>query len=413
MSSGVLEDRPVAVTRLDNGVRIVTQYWPGARSAAVGVWLTNGSRYERPEQAGYAHLLEHMFFKGTPSYDRIRIARLTDLWGGHVNAHTGRELTALHGIVPADDVVALAHMLVEMLLQPRFGAADLEAERGVVLQEIAAVDEVPEEAVEEHALALAWPNHPLGAPILGREDSIRACTVDMLHAYHRELIAGTRIVVSAVGAVDPARLADAIRPLLIDLPAGQPRTAQPAAFRGGSHHAQRDCAQSHLVWAAPAPALTSTRFAQHVIANQILGGGVASRLFQELREARGLVYDVRAWLEAYADCGLWLIHTACDPERVQECETAVDAILAELALEGPRTEEVEDVATHLRSALLLEADEMESSMERLARETIYFGRPRTLDERLAPLGQVDKHALRAHVAHAWREPLRLAWHPQA
>lgn len=401
---------PIQQSRLANGVHVISHHVPGARSAAMGLWLLNGSRHETPEQHGWAHLLEHLFFKGCGSRDAAAIARLTDRWGGQVNAFTGRELTVLHGLVPAPRLGELAELLIDMVLDPRFDAADLHVEQGVVLQELAGIEDSPEEAVEVRAVEQAWPEHPMGRDILGTAASIRAASVDGLQAYRRAQLRGQRLAVIAVGAVDHQDLLAASAPLATLPPGARPRVAAPR-FTGGRQREQRAGGQAHLLWAMPAPAGNAAALPVATLADHILGGGVSSRLFMTLRERLGLVYDIRSSLEIYSDSGLWLIQTACEPDAAARCEAAVEEIVRELWAGGPSAQELEDARDHVASVLALEHDALEAHMEHLAREHFYLGHHLDARARLAELQAVSTEAVRDLLQQSWEQRLHLAWTP--
>jgi len=397
-------------TAFANGCTVISRSLPHAGSVAVGLWLLNGSRHEDESRQGYAHLLEHLFFKGAGEFDAKAIARMTDRWGGQVNAFTGRELTALHGWVPGNRMGELTELLIAMVTDTRFSAADLKAEQGVVLQEMAGQTDAPDEAVETRAVELACGGHPLGRDILGTAESVSAATVDGIQAFRQGLLAGQRLAVVAVGAVDhDALLASCAA--LERLPAGERPVTAPPEMRGGERSERQQTEQAHLVWVMPAPAATADDLAAAAIGNYLLGDGVSSRLFQEVRERLGLVYDIRSSLETFSDCGLWLIQTACRPKDYARCRRAVEQSLQELIDGGPSAEEMADARDHVAASLVLEQDTLEHYMERLAREHFYWGRHPSLEERLAKVTAVGPAAVQASLASAWAQRLHLAWRP--
>lgn len=393
-----------------NGFTLITHVLPGARGAAIGLWLLNGSRHEAPKQHGYAHLLEHLFFKGAGERDAATIARLTDRWGGLVNAFTGRELTALHGLVPGAQAGALVELLVEMVLDPRFSDEDLKAEQGVIIQEMAGHADSPDEAVETRALELACGDNPMGRDILGTQACIEASSVRGLHRYRHQLLRGRRLALVAVGAIDPEALAAACAPLAA-LPEGRRPATTPPAFSHRDVEERHDSGQAHLVWVMPAPAAYGRDHAAGALCDHLLGGGASSRLFQQLRERQGLVYDVRSGIEAYADSGIWIIQTACRPRDLERCRRAVEAVLTELLEKGPQVAELDDAREHIGASLVLEYDHLEAHMERLAREYFYLGRHPTLSERLAEIEAVSTADVRGLLAGAWAARTLLVWRP--
>ncbi len=373
-------------SRLANGVQIVS-YPMATQSTAIGLWWLNGGRHQQPEQCGYAHLLEHLLFKGTAQHDAAALARRFEAMGGQVNAHTGRELTALHGLVPAENAAELLELLISMLLTPTFTEQDIALERNVVLQEMAMIADQPAERLEERGVALAWPGHPMGWPLLGRREALEQTTAQALRDYWSAQLSGERLYVVAAGAMDHAELAHRCAPLAA-LPAGAAPAQQPPRHSPGMHRETTGDEQRHLLWIMPAPAANHPDFPALLVANHLLAGGVSSRLFQELRERRGLVYDVQSRYEVYSDTGLWFIQTACDAREAQDCRSAVEAILQQLIVSGPEPGELETAQRHLHAGLLIEADDPESVMERLAHEAIYLKRHPSLQERSAQLAAV-------------------------
>lgn len=383
---------------LSNGVQIIS-YPMATRSTAIGLWWLNGGRHQQPEQCGYAHLLEHMLFKGTAQHDAAALARRFEAMGGQVNAHTGRELTALHGLVPAENASELLELFIIMLLEPKFTEQDVALERNVVLQEMAMIADQLAERLEECGVALAWPDHPMGWPLLGRREALEQTTAQTLRDYWSTQLSGERLYVVTAGAMDHAELARRCAPLAA-LPAGAAPAQQPPRHSPGMHREATGDEQRHLLWIMPAPAAGHPDFPALMVANHLLAGGVSSRLFQELRERRGLVYDVQSRHEVYSDTGLWFIQTACDAREAQDCRSAVEVILQQLIGSGPKPVELETAQHHLRAGLLIEADDPESVMERLAHEAIYLKHHPSLQERSEQLAAVTPAKVSGLLKHA-------------
>lgn len=394
----------INTTILANGVHIVTKRLRGHHSAALGLWLLNGSRHETTAQTGYAHFIEHLFFKGTEQLDGPDLGLRLEAMGGQINAHTGRELTALHGLVPKGDVPELLQILGGMLCRPRFDDHDVSLERQVILQEMAMVEDNPEEALEDRAMSLAWPEHPLGQPILGRAEVIERATAASLRDYMRHHLSGDRIWVVAAGDVEHDSLVKACRELG-QLPAGELSPQTPPQFTTGFHPVTLSGEQSQLLWIMPIPAATADDHYARLVANHVLGGGVSSRLFQELRERRGLVYGIHSRLEFYSDGGTWSIHTACDPRHADACRDIVSASVEHLLQEGINERELEIARRHLGAGLVIDEDHPDSIMERLAREAVYLRRHPDFPERMERLKAVTAETARAALAAAWAQRL--------
>lgn len=385
-------------SQLTNGVQIVS-YPMATQSTAIGLWWVNGGRHQRPEQCGYTHLLEHMLFKGTAQHDAAALARRFEAMGGQVNAHTGRELTALHGLVPAENAAELLELFIIMLLEPAFTEQDVALERNVVLQEMAMIADQPAERLEERGVALAWPGHPMGWPLLGQREALEQTAAQALRDYWSTQLSGGRIYVIAAGAMEHAELARRCAPLAA-LPAGAAPAQQAPHHSPGAQLEAPSDEQRHLLWIMPAPAAHHPDFPALLVANHLLGGGVSSRLFQELRERRGLVYDVQSRYEVYSDTGLWFIQTACDARQAPDCRSAVEVILQQLIVSGPEPAELETGQRHLRAGLLIEGDDPESVMERLAHEAIYLKHHPSLQERSAQLAAVTPATVSELLRHA-------------
>jgi predicted Zn-dependent peptidase len=385
-------------SRLSNGVQILS-YPMASRSVAISLWWLNGGRHQRPEQCGYAHLLEHLLFKGAAQYDAETLALRFEAMGGQINAHTGRELTALYGLVPAENAPELLDVFITLLLAPKFNERDVALERNVVLQEMALIAGQPAERLEEHGITLTWPDHPMGWPLLGRREVLAQTGAQALHDYWSTHLSGDRLYVVAAGAVDHAELARRCAPLATLPGGGAPAQAPPRHFPG-VHRETGKGEQRHLLWIMPAPPAGHRDFPVLLVANHILAGGVSSRLFRELRERRGLVYHVHSRHEVYSDTGLWFIQTACAAREAEDCRRAVEDTLQQLIRFGPEPAESETAQRHLRAGLLIEADDPDSIMERLAHEAIYLQRHPGLQERCEQLAAVTSARVCALLKHA-------------
>ncbi len=387
---------------LSNGVQILS-YPMATQSTSIGLWWVNGGRHQQPDQCGYAHLLEHLLFKGTAQYDAQALAHCFEAMGGQINAHTGRELTALHGLVPAENALELLDLFIALLLAPRFNEQDVALERNVVLQEMALIAGQPAARLEERGIAFAWPSHPMGWPLLGRREVLEQTSTQTLRDYWSTQLSGERLYVVAAGAMDHAELARRCAPLAA-LPGGAAPAQQPPRHSPVMHRETTGNQQRLLLWIMPAPAANHPDFPALLIANHLLAGGVSSRLFQELRERCGLVYDVQSRYEVYSDAGLWFIQTACDAREAPDCRSAVEVIVQQLIVSGPKPVELETAQRHLRAGLLIEADDPESVMERLAHEAIYLKHHPSLQERSEQLAAVTpakvSELLKRAVGHA-------------
>lgn len=266
------------------------------------------------------------------------------------------------------------------------------------------VEDNPEEALEDRAMTLAWPEHPLGAPVLGRRDTIEAAEAGTLRAYVAQQITGGRVVLAAAGNVEHDALVNRCEALLALRPGAVPPQAAPR-FAPGEHRVALSGEQAQLLWLMPVPPPTTDDYYPLLIANHILGGGVSSRLFQTLRERLGWVYGVHSRLEFFSDGGLWLIQTACEPQRAGACADAVGETVRRLLSEGPHQQELEIARRHLGASLIIDEDHPESVMERLTRETVYLRHHPDFAERVRRLAAVDAEAVKGVLAAGWNQRL--------
>lgn len=393
-------------TTLANGVRILSRPLPGRRSTALGFWLCSGSRHEAPGQAGYAHLLEHLLFRGGGRY-----AHHFEALGGHVNARTMRELTAFHGLVTADRVRLLARLFTALLLEPRMSAADLAAELPAVRREQRLAADSLWEGQEAAALTRVWGAHPMARPILGAAAAPAVVDTAALQAYLETHLNGASLWVVAAGAVDHDGLVEACR-ALEQLPAGVRAPQSAPLFTPCVRQEPAEGAQTDLVWVMPAPTFADPAHGAFVLGEQVAAGApLSARLQRELRDERGLVYAVESRLELYTDCGLWWIRLQCEPAQARVCRDAVEAVMAGLLERGPEREELIRVQAQLQARWTLEEDDPECVMERIAHEVAYLGRVTSLNERLARLAVAGADNVRAALADAWQQRAYFAWGP--
>ncbi len=377
---------------------------PGRRSASLGIWIARGSRDDAPDEAGYVHLLEHLICRGIDRHDGL-IERV-DI---DVNACTSRELMVFHGMTPGDRLNTLASVLSNCLLRPVLDGqdqiGDLSSEQCAVLHEIAG-KQGSLQGLQDGILARVWPGHPITRPVAGDPAMIRHATAQSLRACHDRILCGPNICVVASGAVHHDALVEACRALAVLPPAKSPvapalvRTAP--AFTPVEEHRQIAAERSTLIWVMPV-APYGIADAQITLAERIMAGDSgAGRLPYQLRETLGLVYGIDSRLERYSDCGLWWLHLECEPGQAGACRRAVEAVFRDLINDGPAPGEIERAQAGLHARWIIEDDDPEAVMERLARDFIGLGHIRSLDERHAALAKADPEAVRAVIAAAWK-----------
>jgi predicted Zn-dependent peptidase len=368
-------------TTLDNGVRIVTERLGESHSVALGLWVQAGSRDEAPPQGGVSHMIEHMAFKGTDRRNAVEIAREIDRMGGMANAFTSKEFTCFHARTLVEQMPLLCDMLLDILLHPRIDPEELERERQVIMQEISSVDETPDELVHVLFNRNYWPEHPLGAPILGTAQSVAKLNREAIISHLKSSYTAGGLVVSAVGAMDHSQILDLIAGPLSQLPALNSSDGRyPPKANPELHIRSHNTEQVHVILGAQAPsAVHKDRYAASLM-NLMLGGGMSSRLFQEVREKRGLAYSVYSFINSYCDSGLLGIYMGIQPSRLQEGMEVVRQELLRIATQPVGRDELDDALMSLKGSILLSSESSETRMGRLARNEYNFGRSLSLEE---------------------------------
>jgi predicted Zn-dependent peptidase len=379
-------ESPCCITRLPNGARVATEHMPQAKTVSLGIFIEAGSRHEAPGQEGLAHLWEHMAFKGTARRNALAIAKELDLLGGLANAYTSREVTCFHVRVMDSHLPRAFDILSDIALHPTLDAAELKREQGVILQEISMIEETPEDKIVEAFWQAAWDNPAVGHPVTGSPASVAAATTGSMLAWREEHYRPAAMTVVAAGAVSHESLTDLAARALDHLPASRPASPSPAGnYRPPRLAIRQDCEQHHVILAFPSVGNKSPRRYTHSILATLLGGNMSSRLFQEVREKRGLAYAIDASVNGLSDAGLLEIQAAVDPERTGELLAVVREQLDILADGRIDPAELHHTREHLKGLLYLGAESSENRMMRLARNTILFERHISLEETAAAL----------------------------
>jgi predicted Zn-dependent peptidase len=360
---------------LSNGLRLVTEEAPHFHSVAVGVWLNVGSRDETLTESGLSHFLEHMVFKGTPRRSVLDIAREIDQLGGQCNAFTTKEQTCFHGRVLAEHLPRLVDLLSDLVLRASLAAPDLERERQVILEEIYAQDDSPEELVHVHFARNFWRDHSFGWPILGEAEHIARVNRDDLLAYRQQVYRPADVVVAAAGNLQHEALADLVVAGFADFTNGTPaRPRLPAATHPGVYVLARDLEQVNVVMGAPGVAADDPRRYSATMLQLILGGNMSSRLFQVVREQLGLAYAIQSYVQFFSDAGLLAIAAGVSPGNLEALLAAIRGELKKLQNEVVLSSELSAAQEHLKGSILLSAEDCEHLMLRLAKNEINFGR---------------------------------------
>ena len=378
----------VRVTRLANGLTVATDAMPGIETAALGVWVGVGTRNEPREINGVAHLLEHMAFKGTRRRSARDISVEIESVGGHLNAYTSRENTAYYARVLGDDVPLALDILADILQHSTFDATELDRERAVVLQEIGQAEDTPDDVVFDYFQATAYPDQALGRPVLGTADIVGAMTGETIRGYMRRHYTGQQLVLAGAGKVDHDQLVALAETAFTELPTAGLPPAEEALYVGGDFRDARDLEQVHLVLGLPGIGYKDPDYYASSVYSTLLGGGMSSRLFQEIREKRGLVYSIYSFASAYVDGGVFGVYAGTGEAEVAELVPLVCAEMAKSG-DGIDVEEVRRARAQLRAGILMARESPSSRCEQLAQQLLVYGRPLAMDEVIARVEAVD------------------------
>ena len=374
---------------LPNGIRLVTEAMPHVRSVAVGVWVDTGSRVEPEERGGISHLIEHLVFKGTATRSAETIARAIDSVGGHMDAFTAKEHTCFYVGVLDEHLSLAVDLLSDILMRPLFSGEDIEKEKAVVLQEIKMVEDTPDDLIHDLFAEQVWAGHPLGRPILGQWERVKAFDrATILRHFEEEYVPG-RITVAVAGHVEHEQVYQLFassfegfgRPAML-------REGPPPTLRPGIHMVAKPLEQVHMVLGFPGIAdVAPERYALYLL-NDIIGGSMSSRLFQEIRERQALVYSVHSGTQGYRDTGVLYVYAGTEPANFGKVLKAVLKETRGLKKDGVSLEELRRAKDHLKGNLMLSLESTSSRMNRLAKQEMRFGSFLTLDEMLAAFDAV-------------------------
>jgi len=411
-------DSLVRRTVLPSGVRILSEAVPGARSATIGYWVAVGSRDEHPDTYGSTHFLEHLLFKGTPTRSALDIAVSFDAVGGEHNALTSKEHTCYYAKVQDRDLPMAVDVLADMFTSSLLDATEFENERGVILEELAMADDDPSDVASERFFEAVLGEHPLGRPIGGNPGTIQAVTRDAVWSHYRENYRAQDLVITVAGAVDHDELVLAVTAALTragwDLgaladPIGRRDPGAASIDRGSPLVVvQRPIEQTNLILGVPGIAAADERRPTLTVLNSILGGGMSSRLFQEVREKRGLAYSVYSFAASYSDAGLFGLYAGCSPAKAPQVAELMLGEFARLGSDGVSQEELERAVGQLSGSSALALEDSDTRMSRLGRAELTLGEFVDLDETLRRLALVTVDGVRELAAELAARPLSIA-----
>jgi predicted Zn-dependent peptidase len=409
MDVSVTKVRDIERTRLPNGVRVVTEQMPHVRSVSVGVWIGTGSREEKPHETGISHFIEHMVFKGTKNRTAEQIARSVDSIGGGLDAFTSKELVSYNVKVLDEHLPEAFDVVADLVRNPLFEQGDIEKEKGVILEELKMEVDNPEYLLHEIFSSNFWKGHALGRPILGTKQTIRSFNRDAVEQYYREFYTPSNILITAAGNLRHKNLLRLAEERFADLkrskvrsPQRAPRPHAPLIFRN-----KNSLEQVHVYVGVPSVAMThESRFAAYIL-NAILGGGMSSRLFQNIREKQGLAYAVYSELAMYHDAGCMLIYAGTSLRSAGKVIDSVVHELSEVTGHLVTPEELRRAKDHIKGSFVLGLESTSSRMGNLARQELYFKRFFSLDEMLERIERVNAEEVRK-LAEQFFDPKKMA-----
>ncbi len=390
MPATATETRNIEKERLANGVSVITEVMPHVRSVSIGVWIKTGSRNERPEQNGISHFIEHMVFKGTTTRSAEDIARSVDSVGGHLDAFTSKEMISFNTKVLDEHLPLAFDVLSDLVLHPVFREDDIQKEQGVVLEELKMDEDNPDFLVHEIFSGNFWKDHSLGKPIIGNKRTIKSFDREMIRDYYGHAYVPDQILVTAAGNLDHDNVLRLVAQSFGDLDhqTPPPEDGPPSSHAIISLRDKPSLEQVHLCLGVPSHPLADPRRYGSYVLNTLLGGGMSSRLFQNIREKQGLAYSVYSEMNSYRDTGCLSIYAGTS---IETAERVVESILKEFReiKNGIITdEEMRRAKDHLKGSLMLSLESTSSRMANLARQEIYFGRFFTLDELISSIEEV-------------------------
>lgn len=378
----------VQITTLPNGLRVATDTMAGLESATLGFWVGVGARHEPEDANGVAHLVEHMLFKGTPTRTAFDISAQMEDVGGHLNAYTSREMTAYHAKVLRPDVPLALDVLSDMLQRATLDEDELGRERGVIIQEIGQSIDQPDDIIFDHAQAVAYPNSGLGRPILGTADTIANLPRQRMFEYIKTNYAAPQIVLAAAGAIEHNQMLELAQKFCDSLPTSAQSKADSPRFTSGDTREARDIEQLHALINFKGLSYNDPDYYALSVFSTLLGGGMSSRLFQEVREKRGLVYSIYSYASSYSDGGQFGIFAGTDPEKIQELLPVVAEEMQKVT-HAITEAEMARAKAQLRAMLFMAQESTMARAEKLAANQLIYGRIITNEEMIDKINAVD------------------------
>lgn len=363
-----------SVTTLANGLRVVTNSIPYVETVTCGFWVDVGARHEPESINGISHVLEHMAFKGTNRRSALEIAEEIEAVGGYLNAYTSREATAYHARILKADLPLAIDILTDILQNSTFDPIEFAREQSVIIQEIGQTYDTPDDIIFDYFQQTCFPNQPMGRAILGTTQIIQSLTPEQVKKYMHDHYGMHQIVFAASGKLEHEQIVDLVSEKFQSLPTDCPKEKIPAVYKGGTFHQERDLEQTHVILGTEGLPFGHQDYYAISILSTILGGGMSSRLFQEVREKRGLVYSIYSFASSYQDSGIFGIYAGTSPNKVQELLPVVRDELAQFS-KSLKTSEINRAKAQLKAGLMMSLESTTSRCEQLANHLMIYGRP--------------------------------------
>lgn len=397
----------VITTTLDNGLRVASDPMSSVQSVSLGVWVSIGARHEAKEMSGVSHLLEHMAFKGTRRRSALAIAEEIEAVGGHINAYTTREATAYYVRILKEDVALGVDLIGDILQNSVMQSDELERERSVILQEINQAQDSPDDVVFDNFQQVAYPDQPLGRQILGDAGIVgamgRETIIDYMNAHYN----ANSMVLAAAGAIDHEQFVELAQDAFGQSPQGQPAAREDARYTGGQSVVGRDLEQAHLLLGFEGVGYRDPDFYALAVLSTLFGGGMSSRLFQEIREKRGLVYSIYSFGTSYSDGGLFGIYAGTGEHETAELIPLVCDEISKMT-QSVGEQELTRARAQIKASILMGLESSSSRCEQLARQMMVFGRPLSTEETVANIEAVDADAILRVARRIFTSPLTLS-----
>ncbi|GAA0298404.1 putative Zn-dependent peptidase [Gracilibacillus halotolerans] len=385
---------------LDNGLRIILEEIPTVRSVTIGIWIKTGSRFETKEENGISHFIEHMLFKGTTKRNAQDIAEAFDAIGGEVNAFTSKEYTCLYAKVLDTHQSIAMDILADMVLDSLFDPVELEREKKVILEEIHMTNDIPDDIIHDYLSAISFRDHPLAQPILGNEENIEAITRDDLLHYMEKYYVPHNIVISIAGNANSDFLEEVSQHFMhLESKSTIPSlTLQQPIFHQGMYSEEKAIEQAHLAFGFEGLSSKDKDYYSMVMMNNLLGGGMSSRLFQEIREKQGMAYSIYSFHNSYEDSGLLTIYAGTSYAMIDKAEDQILSIIKEMSIDGVSDAELNRSKEQLKGLLLLGLEGTTSKMSRNASNEWLYGNVLSVNEELEYIEQVTREDLERMIA---------------